>query len=116
MVSPSLSPWILAEATPIPGAQQNVISVTKGMPETHSLSAYRARLAAASLQHRPAIVSTNSLGNITATFRIPGHINVPSDFQQHNVTISSFEFKAPFLWYTFLKANARMYMEVWFLV
>ena len=86
------------------------------MPETHSLGAYHARLAAASLQHCPAVVAPNSLGNITATFRIPGHINVPSDFQQHNVTISSFEFKAPFLWYTFLKANARVYMEVWFLV
>ena len=66
------------------------------------------------MQHRPAVVAPNSLGNITATFRIPGHINVPSDFQQHNVTITSFEFKAPLLWYTFPKASARVYMEVWF--
>ncbi len=66
------------------------------------------------MEHRPAIVATNNLGNVSATFRIPGPISVPSDFQQHNVTIASFKFKAPLLWYTFPKANARVYMEVGF--
>lgn len=63
------------------------------------------------MQHRPVIVATNK-GDVTATFRIPGLITVPSDAQQHNVTISSFEFNAPLLWHTVPKANARVYMEV----
>ncbi len=63
------------------------------------------------MQHRPGIVTTGK-DNITATIRIPGYINVPSEPQQHNVTIASFAFKAPLLWYTVPQASAHVYMEV----
>ena len=121
MVSPSLSPWILGEAKPIPVTQPIDITMSEIVAAAHELHQIRDREREGVtggrrplMEHRPSIVATNNLGNISATFRIPGHINVPSDFQQHNVTISSFEFKVPYLWYTFPKANARVYMEVGF--
>jgi len=60
--------------------------------------------------HRPVIVGGDK-GSVTATFRIPGYIDVPSDAQQHNVTISSLEFAVPLLWHTIPKIDARVYME-----
>lgn len=66
------------------------------------------------MQHRA--VSISNKGSVTATFRIPGYISVPSDTQQHNVTISTFEFKARLLWRTVPKANVRAYMEVSFII
>ncbi|KJA24214.1 hypothetical protein HYPSUDRAFT_136419 [Hypholoma sublateritium FD-334 SS-4] len=129
MVSPSLSPWILAEAKPEPIAQpHSVIAIpaqrsgyTSAVPYSDSMVGVpmsgmpmalpAARMASAhAMQHRPVIIGTNK-GDVTATFRIPGYINVPSDAQQHDVTISSFEFNAPLLWHTIPKANARVYME-----
>ncbi len=97
MVSPSISPWILAEVKSISSAEQNDIFMTKDMPETHSVGVYRARLAAASMQHRQAIVALpTAWGTSRRRSGFRGFINVPSDAQQHNVTISSFEFQGPF--------------------
>lgn len=125
MVSPSLSPWILAEAKPEPIPQFHSVEPSSGdlcipfgrltgasmvgLPMSYNSIDMMA--SASAMQHRPVIVATNK-GDVTATFRIPGLITVPSDAQQHNVTISSFEFNAPLLWHTVPKANARVYMEV----
>ena len=138
MVSPSLSSWVLSEAKPVLNVQKNLGAAMDAysaavwsqaysfhpdnaltpyptypqVPQTETVATtFKRKMSTSAMEHRPVIVATNK-GDVTATFRIPGYINVPSDAQQHNVTISSFEFEAPLLWYTIPKANARVYMEV----
>ena len=61
---------------------------------------------------QPKYVVVSTKGNVAATFRVPGLINVPNDGGKHNVTIIQLKFNASLLWYTIPKADARVYLKV----
>ena len=63
------------------------------------------------MQHQATVAVTDK-GSATATYRIPGHVDIPSDAQEHSVTIGTIELKATFLWRTIPKIDTRVYMTV----
>lgn len=60
--------------------------------------------------HRGLAVS--SKGNVSATFRVPGVITVPSDNASHNVTVVQLELDAAMSWVTVPKVDARTHLKV----
>ena len=57
-------------------------------------------------------MAVRSRGVSAATFRIPGYVNIPSDAQQHSVTIATLELRATFSWRSIPKIDTRVYMTV----
>ncbi|KAF9448781.1 hypothetical protein P691DRAFT_775153 [Macrolepiota fuliginosa MF-IS2] len=53
----------------------------------------------------------NSKGNITATFGVPGKINIPSDGATHNVTIIKLNLEATMHWVTVPKQEAKTHLS-----
>ncbi|KDR71591.1 hypothetical protein GALMADRAFT_253935 [Galerina marginata CBS 339.88] len=52
-----------------------------------------------------------SKGNINATFRVPGLTTIPSDNEEHGVTIANLELPATLAWVCIPKGNARVHLE-----
>lgn len=65
---------------------------------------------AAAMEHRGLAVS--SKGNVTATFRVPGEISVPSDGAAHNVTVTELELDAVMSWVCVPKKDAKTHLKV----
>lgn len=65
---------------------------------------------AETINHRELAVS--SAGNITATFRVPGTITVPSDGASHNVTVARLELDATMSWVSVPKQDAKTHLKV----
>ncbi|KJA24213.1 hypothetical protein HYPSUDRAFT_38990 [Hypholoma sublateritium FD-334 SS-4] len=137
ILAPSLSPWDITEAKPKRSTMQHPRSRSRTRsrsPHRHhrhrerdrDLEVDRSRYRSASrsprrrrhrspspigvpiMQHQAVAVRNN--GNSAATFRIPGYVNIPSDAQQHNVTIATVQVRAIFLWRTIPKIDTRVYM------
>ncbi|KAF8875319.1 hypothetical protein BD779DRAFT_1563878 [Infundibulicybe gibba] len=62
-----------------------------------------------SMQHRGLVVS--SKGNISATFRIPGLISVPTDGGSHNVTIVELKLDATMSWVTVPSQDPKTHLK-----
>ena len=62
------------------------------------------------MQHRGLHVS--SKGNVSATFGIPGLINIPSDGVGHNVTIAKLELDASMSWVCVPKKDGKVHLKV----
>jgi len=65
------------------------------------------------IQHREFQVS--SKGNISATFGVPGLINIPSDGVGHSVTIVKLSLEAGMSWVSVPKQDGRVHLKVLFL-
>ena len=55
---------------------------------------------------------TSSTGSINATFRIPGRTTIPSDEEEHSVTIADLRLHAKVTWVCIPKADTRVHLEV----
>lgn len=140
ILAPSLSPWNISEAKPKRTTTQHPKSRSRTRSQSphryrrrqrerdRDLEVDRARYDRSAsrsprrrarslspidtpiMQHQ-AMVASNK-GSSAATFRIPGYVNIPSDAQQHNVTIATVEVRAVFLWRTIPKIDTRVYMTV----
>ena len=53
-----------------------------------------------------------SKGNVNATFEIPGKITIPSDNEQHNVTIAELDLEATMSWVCVPKGDTRVHLKV----
>jgi hypothetical protein len=62
------------------------------------------------IQHRGLQVS--SKGNISATFGVPGLINIPSDGVGHSVTIAKLELDATMSWVCVPKKDGKVHLKV----
>ncbi|RDB15217.1 Protein F37C4.5 [Hypsizygus marmoreus] len=61
------------------------------------------------MEHRG--LSVSSKGGVSATFRIPGSITVPSDGASHNVTVVQLKLDASMTWVTVPKVDAKTHLE-----
>ncbi|KAF5335630.1 hypothetical protein D9758_014804 [Tetrapyrgos nigripes] len=57
------------------------------------------------------VLSVTSKGNVSATFRVPGVITVPSDGQAHNVTVAELTFDAALSWISVPKLDKRVHLH-----
>ena len=62
------------------------------------------------MSHTSTVVT--SKGNVNATFEIPGRITIPSDEEQHNVTIAELELEASMSWVCVPKGDTRVHLKV----
>ncbi len=62
------------------------------------------------VRHRESHIS--SKGAVSATFSIPGLINVPSDGTGHNVTIARLSLDATMTWVCVPKKDTRVHLKV----
>lgn len=62
------------------------------------------------MEHRG--LSVSSKGGISATFRVPGSITVPSDGAAHNVTVTQLKLDASMSWVTVPKIDAKTHLKV----
>jgi len=53
----------------------------------------------------------SSKGNISATFRVPGLISIPSDGDSHNVTITQLKLDASMSWVSVPKVDAKSHLK-----
>jgi hypothetical protein len=64
----------------------------------------------AGMEHRG--LSVSSQGGISATFRVPGVITIPSDNTSHNVTVVQLKLDASMSWITVPKVDAKTHLKV----
>jgi hypothetical protein len=57
-------------------------------------------------------MAVSSKGGISATFRVPGLITIPSDSASHNVTIAQLKLDASMSWVTVPKVDAKTHLKV----
>ena len=57
-------------------------------------------------------VEVSSKGNVSATFRVPGMISIPSDGQAHSVTIVQLKLDASMSWISVPKEDAKTHLKV----
>ncbi|TDL23087.1 hypothetical protein BD410DRAFT_814727 [Rickenella mellea] len=62
-----------------------------------------------SMAHRE--IGVSSTGNVSATFQVPGLITVPSDGQQHNVTIVQLKLDATLSWISVPKEDTKTHLK-----
>ena len=58
------------------------------------------------------VAQTTSTGSVNATFRIPGRTTIPSDDDEHSVTIADLRLDAKLAWVCIPKADTRVHLEV----
>lgn len=57
-------------------------------------------------------LDVSSKGNISATFRVPGLMSIPSDGIIHNVTIAKLKFDATMSWVSVPKKDTKTHLNV----
>jgi hypothetical protein len=57
-------------------------------------------------------MAVSSRGSISATFRVPGLITIPSDGASHNVTIAQLKLEASMSWVTVPKVDPKTHLKV----
>jgi hypothetical protein len=62
------------------------------------------------VQHQ--VTQITSTGSVHATFRIPGQTTIPSDDDEHSVTIADLKLDAKVTWVCIPKADTRVHLEV----
>ena len=121
---PTLTPWTLSVFNPAIVKMKRSRSI--GMPSASPfaslavapqlISSLRGRASESSesleIQHRELQVS--SKGYVSATFGIPGLINIPSDNVGHNVTIVKLSLDATMNWVCVPKKDTRVHLKVSF--
>jgi len=60
--------------------------------------------------HESTVVT--SQGNVNATFRVPGTTTIPSDEEEHNVTIAELDLEATMSWVCIPKGDTRVHLKV----
>jgi uncharacterized protein (TIGR02231 family) len=121
---PTLNPWKLSVYKP-PVPQHNYRSaarkVTLSAPAPAPGAAYAAFSPASprysptspeeerKVLHREAVV--DSRGTVSATFRVPGMISIPSDGDAHNVTITQLALNAKMSWICVPKEDTRVHLN-----
>ncbi|KAJ7268031.1 hypothetical protein C8J57DRAFT_1067701 [Mycena rebaudengoi] len=58
-----------------------------------------------------ATATVNSKGNMTATFRVPGLVSIPSDGEAHNFTIVELDLKATMSWVSVPKMDSKTHLH-----
>ena len=58
------------------------------------------------------VAQITSTGSVHATFRIPGRTTIPSDNDEHSVTIADLKLDAKVTWVCIPKADTRVHLEV----
>ncbi|TDL26920.1 hypothetical protein BD410DRAFT_714981, partial [Rickenella mellea] len=121
---PQLHPWHLSVYKPEPprpasfsrGAggggfaarrQLSALRDTAGIEEREEIQVY---CETAPMTHRE--VDVSSKGNVSATFRVPGLITVPSDGEHHNVTIVELKLDAALSWISVPKEDTKTHLKV----
>lgn len=126
---PTLTPWTLSVAPKPHSAPTAIIerdfvglgsAVQARAPPLRSLMARKKTRSAEEayeedeeeeiVRHRESHVS--SKGAVSATFGIPGLINVPSDGTGHNVTIARLSLDATMTWLCVPKKDTRVHLKV----
>ena len=120
---PTLTPWTLSLYSPVLMKRKKSRSVslapgggvfagsTRATPQMATLMESYAELEESpSIQHRELQVS--SKGYVSATFGVPGLINIPSDNVGHNVTIAKMSLDATMNWVCVPKKDTRVHLKV----
>ena len=58
------------------------------------------------------VTQITSTGLVNATFRVPGRTTIPSDDDEHNVTIADLKLDAKVTWVCVPKVDTRVHLEV----
>ncbi|TFK68831.1 hypothetical protein BDN72DRAFT_797234 [Pluteus cervinus] len=123
---PTLSPWSLSVARQVSMKRRNTKSKSVALDfrkesashASPSLSRgamivehyeYEEEDGSVAMDHRG--LSVSSKGNITATFQVPGTIDVPSDGASHNVTVTQLKLDATMSWVTVPKKDAKTHLK-----
>ncbi|KAF9465728.1 hypothetical protein BDZ94DRAFT_1320028 [Collybia nuda] len=124
---PTLSPWSLSVYRPVimKKSKRNLGLAPRGMASQYASNTYGSLSMAVherdseidtpgihdstGIEHRELAVS--SKGNISATFRVPGIITIPSDNASHNVTVVQLKLDASMSWVTVPKVDARTHLK-----
>jgi uncharacterized protein (TIGR02231 family) len=119
---PTLTPWTLSVYSPVLMKKSKSISlspggavfagVARGAPRmsTRRERAFDDSDEILSIGHRELQVS--SKGYVSATFGVPGLINIPSDNVGHNVTIVKLTLDATMNWVCVPKKDTRVHLKV----
>ncbi|KAH9484488.1 Protein F37C4.5 [Psilocybe cubensis] len=60
---------------------------------------------------QPSMIHGSNKGNIIASFRIPGLINIPNDGGNHNVSVTQLDLDAAITWYAVPATDTRVHMK-----
>ncbi|RXW17065.1 hypothetical protein EST38_g8784 [Candolleomyces aberdarensis] len=128
---PTLGPWTIRAYKPAPYPVILSGSMPAPLPAYHAVlqrpispSWRRSRSRSSSpgevMYHTPATVRptilpqlamVSSLGDVSATFGVPGITTIPSDGARHTVTIASLELDAKLCWVSVPKKDAKTYLS-----
>ncbi|KAJ7262959.1 hypothetical protein C8J57DRAFT_1183686 [Mycena rebaudengoi] len=111
---PQLSPWNLqVQHHMYVASAKSGRSLSLGPRGAATRSAivdeYGATIKSSEMEYATATVS--SKGNITATFRVPGLVTIPSDGEAHNFTIVELDFKATMSWVSVPKMDSKTHLH-----
>ncbi|CAK5279898.1 unnamed protein product [Mycena citricolor] len=116
---PELEPWNLFIPQPVPVRSMPLLGSSMS-PRPVVAPMMRGRLLANSLpsasydEAPPMLFSeaeVTSKGNVSATFRVPGSVNIPSDGHPHNFTIVELDFEAAMSWVSVPKKDAKTHLS-----
>jgi uncharacterized protein (TIGR02231 family) len=114
---PTLTPWTLSVYSPpvmkLKRLGFSTPSSSSAAIPAPMMAGYSTRFRdteSAEMQHRELQVS--SRGYVSATFGVPGLINIPSDNVPHNVTIVKLALEAAMNWVCVPKKDTRVHLKV----
>ncbi|KAF8867671.1 hypothetical protein BD779DRAFT_1794936, partial [Infundibulicybe gibba] len=112
---PSLSNWNISVYRAQPQPQLRSMRRSLRVTPTGSSAAGNFYAMAAAVSESPMMLhrglDVSSKGNVSATFRIPGLISIPSDGGSHNVTIVELKLDAAMSWVAVPKRDAKVHLK-----
>ncbi|ESK90597.1 mucoidy inhibitor a [Moniliophthora roreri MCA 2997] len=113
---PSLDPWNISVYKPAPPPPAAAIEAAAPDQDVQAPGAAsrrmffsRKRAARHAMDHATSVVS--SKGSVSATFRVPGLVNIPSDGGERSFTIAELELNAFMTWFSVPKIDTRVHLK-----
>ncbi|KAG5728061.1 Serine/threonine-protein kinase A-Raf [Termitomyces sp. T112] len=119
---PKLKPWNLSIYKPIPPLPPHALksrtlepafmALPPAISMNESIQASRYADVAPEMSHRGLdVVPSTGMGNVSATFQVPGLITIPSDGAAHNVTIVKLSLDAVMSWVCVPKKDVKVHLS-----
>ncbi|KAG5351762.1 hypothetical protein C0989_005017 [Termitomyces sp. Mn162] len=119
---PKLKPWNLLIYKPIPPLPPHALksrtfepafmALPPAISMNESIQASRCSDVAPEMSHRGLdVVPPAGMGNVSATFQVPGLITIPSDGAAHNVTIVKLSLDAVMSWVCVPKKDVKVHLS-----
>ena len=106
---PQLRPRVMLMSAPSPSSNRLRSAVPDDFSEEEGLT-YAAAAPPMPMDH--AVSRVSSQGSVSATFRVPGLVNIPSDEGERSFTIVELQLNALMTWFSIPKVDTRVHLKV----